>query len=87
MIQGKSQFLGLKSIHLSNAGLLLYTLIGMGMNFFVTFMNVDIYHEGDKFPSVVVMADGGMIFRDVNNIYGFFQTLIQVLDILQMMYM
>lgn len=47
------------------------------MNLFVTFLNVDIYHEGDKFPSVIVMSDGGMIFRDVNNIYGFLVTVLQ----------
>ena len=58
--------------------LFLYTVLGIGMNFFVTLINVDIYHEGDKFPALVVMSDGGMIFRDVNNIYGFLQTLVQL---------
>jgi hypothetical protein len=63
---------------LKDLSLVLYAVLGIGMNFFVTLINVDIYHEGDKFPSVVLMSDGGMIFRDVNNIYGFFQTLIQL---------
>lgn len=57
--------------------LVVFFVFSIGMNFFVTFLNVDIYHEGDKFPSVIVMSDGGMIFRDVNNIYGFLVTLVQ----------
>ena len=63
---------------LRDLSLFLYASLGIIMNFFVALLNVDIYHEGDKFPSLVVMSNGGMIFRDVNNIYGFFQTLIQL---------
>lgn len=78
MIKEKFQSSGFDFRKLKDLGLVLYAILGIGMNFFVTLINVDIYHEGDKFPSVVVMSDGGMIFRDVNNIYGFFQTLIQL---------
>lgn len=50
--------------------------LGLGMTVYSTFLNVDVYHEGDKFPSSIVLAQGGMIFRDVNNIYGFLPSLI-----------
>ena len=78
MIRGKFQRSGFNYEKLRDLGLFLYASLGVMMNFYVTLINVDIYHEGDKFPSVIVMSDGGMIFRDVNNIYGFFQTLIQL---------
>lgn len=72
-----------KSSHLIRFGnssdyfLAIFFIFSLLMNLFVTFLNVDIYHEGDKFPSVIVMSDGGMIFRDVNNIYGFLVTILQ----------
>ena len=78
MIREKFQRSGLDSTKLRDIGLFLYVALGIFMNFFVDMINVDIYHEGDKFPSLVVMSNGGMIFRDVNNIYGFFQTLLQL---------
>jgi hypothetical protein len=78
MIREKFQRSGFDYRDLRDLCLFLYTLLGIGMNFFVTLINVDIYHEGDKFPALVVMSDGGMIFRDVNNIYGFLQTLVQL---------
>lgn len=55
----------------------MFFTLSLLMSLFVNFVNVDIYHEGDKFPSVIVMSDGGMIFRDVNNIYGFLVTVLQ----------
>lgn len=78
MIREKFQPSRSKSMQLIDLGLLIYASLGIMMNFFVALVNVDIYHEGDKFPSLVVMSSGGMIFRDVNNIYGFLQTLIQL---------
>ncbi len=78
MIREKFQLSGSNSMKLRDLSLFLYASLGIIMNFFVALVNVDIYHEGDKFPSLVVMSNGGMIFRDVNNIYGFFQTLIQL---------
>jgi hypothetical protein len=78
MIREKFQRSGSNSMKLRDLSLFLYASLGIFMNFFVALVNVDIYHEGDKFPSLVVMSDGGMIFRDVNNIYGFFQTLFQL---------
>ena len=51
-------------------------VVGLLMTIYVTFLNVDVYHEGDRFPSSVVLAQGGMIFRDVNNIYGFLPSLL-----------
>lgn len=50
--------------------------VGVLMQFYVTLINVDVYHEGDKFPSVVAMSQGKMIFKDVNNIYGFLVTIL-----------
>jgi len=48
----------------------------VAIRFIAVFWNVDTYHEGDKYPSIIVMAQGGVIFRDVNHIYGFLMTII-----------
>ena len=48
----------------------------ISIRFIAVFWNVDTYHEGDKYPSIIEMAQGGMIFRDVNHIYGFLMTII-----------
>lgn len=48
----------------------------ISIRFIAVFWNVDTYHEGDKYPSVIEMAQGGVIFRDVNHIYGFLMTVI-----------
>ena len=46
------------------------------IRFIAVFWNVDTYHEGDKYPSIIEMAQGGVIFRDVNHIYGFLMTIV-----------
>jgi hypothetical protein len=54
----------------------LVTLFLIAIRFIAVFWNVDTYHEGDKYPSIIEMAQGGVIFRDVNHIYGFLMTII-----------
>lgn len=46
------------------------------IRFIAVFWNVDTYHEGDKYPSIIEMAQGGVIFRDVNHIYGFLMSIV-----------
>jgi len=58
--------------------ILLYFLVGLLMNLYTSFINVDVYHEGDKFPSVVSMSQGGMVFRDANQMYGFLTTILSI---------
>jgi hypothetical protein len=57
---------------------LVYLVAGLAMNFYSSLINVDVYHEGDKFPSIVSMSQGGMVFRDVNQMYGFLTTILSI---------
>ena len=62
--------------YLSTRTFFFTAIVLVSMRFYSSLWNVDTYHEGDKYPSIIVMAQGGMIFKDVNHIYGFLMTFI-----------
>lgn len=67
-------------IRLSSYGIWL-SLLGVVVlieNIIALRWNVDVYHEGDKYPSIVAFAHGQTIFKDVNHIYGFMSTVLNM---------
>jgi hypothetical protein len=69
----------LKSYILANGQLLLISLsllVTLGVVPTAIRVGVDPYHEGALFPSAVGFAQGLMIFKDVNNQYGFMYAII-----------
>jgi hypothetical protein len=68
-------------LQIRHANFVIFLFLITLMHLYALRWNVDVYHEGDKFPSSVKIAQGGVLFRDINNIYGFLQSYITAIPI------